>query len=123
MLDWVQVAILLPTAVAIVLRGTERKVVARLQSAEATSETTAIKLPRISRLGRWQLSRLEHFGAVVPVSDDRYYFDPGGYRSFRGLRQKRAAIVVPVLIVTILILWYLSECECVAVYHLIPAVE
>jgi len=109
MLEWLQIAVAPLAAVAVVLRSTERKVLRKLQSVGATSEATATELPRIPRLGRWQLSRLEQSGAVVQVSNSRYYFDPVGYRSFRGRRRKRAAIVVPVLLVTILILWYFSR--------------
>ncbi len=109
MIEWLQIALVPLAAVAVVLRTTERKVLRKLQSIGATSKATATELPRIPRLGRWQLSRLERSSAVVPVGNDRYYFDPVGYRSFRGRRRRRAAIVVPILFVTVLILWYFSQ--------------
>ncbi len=109
MLEWLQIAVVPLIAMAAVLRRTEKKVVTELQSVGATCDASAARLPRINRLGRWQVARLERSGAVVAVGDDRYYFDPAGYSAFRGLRRRRAAIVVPVLIVTILILWYFSR--------------
>jgi len=108
MLEWLQIFAIPIAALAIVLRGTERRVVRRLRSSGATSEVNAVELPRVSWVGRWQLDRLMKSGALVEVGGGLYYFDAMGYSAFRGLRRKRAAIVLPIVLILVLSLWYFS---------------
>jgi hypothetical protein len=83
--------------VALILRRTERRVVRRLRSAQASSPEGAIELPRFNALGRWQLSRMESAGAVVSTEPHVFYFVEEGYSAFRRGRRKRAAVVFSIL--------------------------
>ncbi len=109
MTEWLQIVAVPLALVAVILRRTERRTVSALKSAAANSEASAIELPTLNRLSRWQIRRLEKSGALVETSVNRCYFNPSGYTAFRGARRRRAMVVVPVIVVTVLVLWYLSR--------------
>jgi penicillin-insensitive murein DD-endopeptidase len=90
------------TAFAAIVRRAESRAVKRLRSAEAFSPETAIELPPVNALGRWQLGRLEKAGALVAAEPDHFYFAEEGYAAFRKARRERALVIVPVLLVVVL---------------------
>ncbi len=109
MAEWLQILAAALTIVATLLRRAEVKVVSALQSVSATSEVDAIRLPALSRLGRWQFDRLQRRGAIVEEGRGRYFFNASGYRAFQARRRRRALVATPILLVAVLIMWYFSR--------------
>ena len=109
MSEWLQVLAAVLTIVAGLLRRAESRVVSILESASATSSTESISLPPMNRLERWQIDRLKSYGAVVGVGNDLFFLDSSTYKSFRAGRRRRIAVGVPVLLATILVLWWVSQ--------------
>lgn len=107
MVEILQILALPLSLFAGLVRRAESKVVKRLRESGALSAETATELPPLSRLGRWQLSRLETAGAVVAVPSGTYFFVPAGYQSFRRARRRRALIIVPVVLAVVLLLFWL----------------
>lgn len=91
---------LLGTAITIVAAA-ETRLVNRLRKAGATSPETAVVLPRLQPLVRWQLSQLTSARAVVAVVAEGQYLDETAYRLMRRRRAFRAvplALVVAALV-------------------------
>ncbi len=108
MVEWIRIAAALLLGVAMILRRTEKRVVSTLRSSGATSEASAVRLPALNRIGRWQLGRLQAAGVVVAVGEAGYFFVETGYERFRRARRLRAVVVVPVVVVLVILLRYLS---------------
>src|SRR5207253_3218925 len=71
---------LLPTLLAAVIVGTDRRIVRRLRELNALSPEEATALPTWRLLSRWRARRLMGRGALVPVPPDRVYLNEEAWK-------------------------------------------
>src|SRR5258706_15438970 len=78
--------LLLPFGVMIAaaIKRTDRKLLARLRDARATTPDRALSLEELSGLAARRLRRLTDGGAVMATPDGRYFLDEGGWSFVRG---------------------------------------
>ena len=91
---------------ALIVR-TDRKLLARLRDAEATSPDRALLLDTLSQFDAMRLRRLTDGGAVVATPDGRHFLDEEGWQHYRSERRRRAfGAVAVVLFAGALVLWF-----------------
>jgi hypothetical protein len=91
----------LPLALAAQLRRVERRTLARLTDAAATTPERAILLEAGGVLASFVHARLTRAGALVFAGNDRYYLSASGYERFCRQRRRRALIVAGLIIVVL----------------------
>ena len=99
---------LLPTLLAAVIVGTDRRIVRRLRELNALSPEEATALPTWRLLSRWRARRLMGRGALVPVPPDRVYLNEEAWRAYRMSRRRRILIVLAILIPVVVYAMWLS---------------
>ena len=80
-----------------VMTRLERRLVARLRDAQATSPEQAIDLGPVRGLAGLRLQRLLDSGAVVTLPDGRSYLDEDEWSTFRLERRRRTASIAVVV--------------------------
>src|SRR5207247_1957264 len=100
---------LLPTLLAAVIVGTDRRIVRRLRELNALSPEEATALPTWRLLSRWRARRLMGRGALVPVPPDRVYLNEEAWRAYRMSRRRRILIVLAILIPFVVYPMWLSR--------------
>ena len=88
----------LPALVAALLVATDKRIVRRLRTANATTAERAVRFEPPRPLGPIRLRRMVNAGAVG-ASGGRYFLDENGYAAWRRARRTRAVVVVSLLIV------------------------
>lgn len=91
------------------LLATDRRLVRRLRNAGADRPQNAKPLVVTSPLARMRLERLVNAGAIVQVSDGWCYLDPDGYAQYRRTRQRRALVVLAVMLPAVAVLWWMTR--------------
>ena len=89
-----QLAPALAILVAVALRRAERRLVARLRAAGATSAERAIALEPLRAVSAFRLRRMARRGAVRRAAAGHYYLDEPGYAAYRQARRRRAMAVI-----------------------------
>lgn len=92
-----------------IIAAAETRLVKRFRKAGATSPETAIVLPRLQPLVRWQLSQLTSGKAVVAVEPQGHYLDEAGYRVMQRKRVFRAVPLVLVIAVLVVAAYLMSR--------------
>lgn len=108
-MQFLQVLAVLPMLLLRVTRRLERRVIARLTEAGATSPEGAISLEESSRLWPFVRRRLRGGGVLVAAGNDRYYFHAESYRRFTMRRRQRALGVVLLLLAGVAWLYLRGE--------------
>lgn len=99
----------LPAIFAALILRTDRRIIATLRAAKATSTSAAIPLDAGTPLTRWRLERLIRKGAVQTTGTDRYYINEIAWRIYRSKRRRRAITMVLILVpLTLLLVWWTS---------------
>jgi hypothetical protein len=80
------------------LRGVERRTMARLKDAGATTAERAILLEAGGFATNLVYTRLERAHVLRQAGNDRYYLDAAVYDAFTGRRRRRALTVVVVVL-------------------------
>lgn len=109
MAQWLPLLAFVPLLVAARLRGIERRTIARVTAAAATTAERAVLLEQSGRIGQFVHNRLVRSGVLQPAGNDRYYFSPTAYAAFCARRRKRAAMVVGLLLIATAILFYRGD--------------
>jgi len=84
--------------IAVVIIGTDRRIVRTFRDTRATSPESGIPLTPRNPIWRWRLRRLVGRGAVVHVDPDRWYLDETGWKAYRSWRRRRVVTVLAILI-------------------------
>lgn len=105
MIPLLKVLAFIPMVIGARLRRIERRTIARAMDAGATVSERAILLEQAGKLGDFVRGRLERAGVLIPVGNDRYYFDAAAYAAFRARRRQRALLVSSLLAIAITILY------------------
>ena len=87
---WLRALSFIPFALAATIRGIERRAIARLRDAGATTAQRAILMDRDGLLTGFVHRRLERAGVLQPAANDRYYLNETGYDAFHTRRRRRA---------------------------------
>ena len=94
-----------PVLAAAILR-TDRRIIRRLRSAQATEATRALPIAGSGPLAGWRLRRLVGAGALAMPAEGRYFLVETGWRAWRIRRRRRALAILAILLsVLLLILW------------------
>jgi hypothetical protein len=96
----------LPLALAAGMRRIERRTLARLTEAAATTSQRAILLEPGGILARFVYGRLAAAGALVFTGNDRYYLNVAAYDRFCRRRRQRALLVAGLILVVIGVLYF-----------------
>jgi hypothetical protein len=101
-----QYVALVPMALGLMVRRSERRTIARLQEAGATLAERAILLDSRPPLSRFTHGRLARAGVLQSAGNDRYYLNDAAYEAFRARRRMRAAFIVTLLLLGIAVLYF-----------------
>lgn len=85
------------------LVASRRHVVRRLLRSGATDPASAKPVPRRLLTGFW-LRRLSAAGVIGSDGDDRYWLNVEAFRAYRGVRRRRAAIVLGLALLAFLVM-------------------
>jgi hypothetical protein len=88
----------LAVIVAVAMTRTDRKLLARLRDAQATSPDSALMLDTLSGFAAMRLRRLTDGGAVVATPDGRHFLDEEGWQHYRSERRRRALGAIAVVL-------------------------
>jgi hypothetical protein len=105
----VQLLALLPMTLAAAVRRSERRTIARLREAGANTAERGIVLERRRPLSRFVQHRLERSGVLLAAGNDRYYLNEAAYDAYRGRRQKRAMVIIALLLIGLAILYFRGD--------------
>jgi hypothetical protein len=105
MLEWVQLLVIAPIALAAVVCRLECKTIQRLTDAGANTAERGILL-QDGRLARLVQGRLQRAGALQAVGNDRYYLLMDAYERYRGRRRVRAWIIVTLLLLGVATVYF-----------------
>ena len=94
--------------VAVALIAAERRIVGKLQRANATAPQRATPLALWSPLIRFRLARLIRSGAVVSSGPAGFYLDSDGFGGYQRRRRRRALTVLVVMLPLFGALWWFS---------------
>lgn len=78
----------------------QRELVARFQSAGATSAERAIPLDKLGSLSESVFRRMAHAGVFIKPNDDRWYLDADAWVHFQS-RQRRRSVITAVVILAV----------------------
>ena len=98
---WLRALTLVPLALAARLGKVERRTIARVTEAGATTAERAVLLESAGKLGDFVYRRLQRSGVLHAAGNDRYYFSPAAYEAYRRRRRKRALLVITIVLVGI----------------------
>jgi hypothetical protein len=90
-----------PAVLAALILATDKKIVRRLRAAGAINAAHAVEFDPPGPIGPARLRRMLSVGAVRDTGANRYYLDEAGYRAWRAVRQKRALMVLAIMVVVI----------------------
>lgn len=88
---------------ALLIPGTDRRLVRRLRGAHAVSPAEAMTLEPRFPVAWWRLRRLASVGAVRPATSGRWYLDEGALLAWRRVRRRRMLIALGVLATLLLL--------------------
>ena len=73
----------------------------------AFSSDSAIKTNDLSVIKRWRLKRMERSGVVIRLSPVLCYYDKPLADRIRNKHRKRAAVVLPVILILFLLIYFI----------------
>jgi hypothetical protein len=88
-------------ALAVSIRRTERRTLARLSRGGVDRAARAVVLDRTSPLAAFVHWRLIHAGVLRPAANDRYYWDAAAYAGFRRRRRRLAVVLLVALLLIV----------------------
>jgi hypothetical protein len=107
--EWLQVLGATAAALASAVMAIEQRLIRDLERRGADSPSGAVEPPRLRRLSRWRLARLEKHGAVRGAGGATIYLDREAYRDLRRVRRRRAVAAVLASLVLVTVLYQLSR--------------
>lgn len=96
-----QTLAVLPMVFGAAMRRVERRTMARVADAAATTPERAVMLEQAGRLAGVVHSRLQRNGVLIEAGNGRYYFSPVAYEAFRGRRRKRALVIISIAVIAL----------------------
>jgi hypothetical protein len=97
---------LVPMVCGAAMRRVERRTMARVADAAATTPERAVMLEQAGRIGGFVQSRLQRNGVLIEAGNGRYYFSPAAYEAFRDRRRKRALLIISIAVVLTGVLYW-----------------
>ena len=80
--------------VAVVLMATRRRLIRKLQTAQAHDERSAVTLPASRRLEAWWQSRLKAAGVLGLTADGRWWLDRPAWQRYQAARRARGLTIL-----------------------------
>ena len=93
----------LALVLAVVILGTDRRLVRRLRGAHAVTPAEALSFEPSFPLVGWRLRRLASVGAVRPASLGRWYLDEEGLSAWQRTKRRRVLITLGVVAALLLL--------------------
>ena len=96
--------------IAVLILGTDRRIVRTLREHQAMSPDAAVPLPPRNVIWRWRLRRLLGHGAVAYAEgSDRIYLDETKWQAFREWRRRRALTILVIVVPLAFLITYCSS--------------
>ena len=109
MLPVIRALAFVPLVLAARMRGVERRTIARLKDAGASTAERGVLLERGGVVENFVVGRLQRAGVVKEAGNDRYYWDSAAYERFRRARRRRAAGALAALLLGMLALYFRGD--------------
>ena len=99
----------IPLAMAAKVRRVERRAIARLHDAGASTVERAILMDRNGWVAAFVHRRLEHAGVLRSAPNDRYYMDEPAYRHLVARRRRRAVALIGLIIASLAVMYFRGD--------------